>query len=230
MQMVSDAPRSPATCEAAARSGAPGCRRRRQARACCPSTSACMGRRDTDKLEVAEDDSPAGRRPHPALPDARPRPPRRCGSWAARCRCACPAAATACATRCLVHGPQGERAGALRQDPPLRLRQRARVATTRAACWRPARSRWRFTAEGHRVGLSVCYDLRFPELYRALACAPGQSPCDLMCVPAAFTHTTGQAHWELLLRARAVEEPVPTCWPRRRAGCTRTAAAPGATA
>ena len=52
-----------------------------------------------------------------------------------------------------------------------------------------------------RVGLSICYDLRFPELYRALM-AP---PCDLLCVPAAFTHTTGQAHWELLLRARAVE-------------------------
>jgi nitrilase len=52
-----------------------------------------------------------------------------------------------------------------------------------------------------RVGLSVCYDLRFPELYRALM----QPPCDLICVPSAFTYTTGRAHWELLLRARAVE-------------------------
>ncbi len=52
-----------------------------------------------------------------------------------------------------------------------------------------------------RVGLSVCYDLRFPELYRQL-CTP---PCDLLSVPAAFTYTTGRAHWELLLRARAVE-------------------------
>ena len=52
-----------------------------------------------------------------------------------------------------------------------------------------------------RVGLSICYDLRFPELYRAL-CLPA---CDLLSVPAAFTHTTGRAHWELLLRARAVE-------------------------
>ncbi len=56
-----------------------------------------------------------------------------------------------------------------------------------------------------RVGLSICYDLRFPELYRALMTMPGQPPCDLIAVPAAFTHTTGQAHWELLLRARAVE-------------------------
>ncbi len=54
--------------------------------------------------------------------------------------------------------------------------------------------------DGHRwrVGLSVCYDLRFPELYRALA-------ADVLLVPSAFTYTTGQAHWELLLRARAVE-------------------------
>lgn len=52
-----------------------------------------------------------------------------------------------------------------------------------------------------RVGLSVCYDLRFPELYRAMM----SPPCDVLSVPAAFTWTTGRAHWELLLRARAVE-------------------------
>lgn len=54
-----------------------------------------------------------------------------------------------------------------------------------------------------KVGLSVCYDLRFPELYRALA-ADGRAP-DLILVPAAFTATTGRAHWETLLRARAIE-------------------------
>ena len=48
------------------------------------------------------------------------------------------------------------------------------------------------------MALSVCYDLRFAELYRAL------QP-DLILVPSAFTHTTGQAHWEVLLRARAIE-------------------------
>jgi len=58
-----------------------------------------------------------------------------------------------------------------------------------------------FHAGALRVGLSVCYDLRFPELYRALM----NPPCDILSVPAAFTHTTGLAHWELLLRARAVE-------------------------
>jgi predicted amidohydrolase len=50
----------------------------------------------------------------------------------------------------------------------------------------------------YRIGMSVCYDLRFPELYRALK-------ADVLLVPSAFTFITGQAHWELLLRARAIE-------------------------
>ena len=68
-------------------------------------------------------------------------------------------------------------------------------------CSKPGREPVALQAGALRVGLSVCYDLRFPELYRALM----QPPCDLLCVPSAFTYTTGQAHWELLLRARAVE-------------------------
>ncbi len=56
-----------------------------------------------------------------------------------------------------------------------------------------------FEAPFGRVGLSVCYDLRFPELYRAMG------ECALIVVPAAFTYTTGSAHWEVLLRARAIE-------------------------
>jgi nitrilase len=50
-----------------------------------------------------------------------------------------------------------------------------------------------------RIGLSVCYDLRFPELYRAMG------EVDIIVVPAAFTETTGKAHWETLVRARAIE-------------------------
>jgi predicted amidohydrolase len=55
--------------------------------------------------------------------------------------------------------------------------------------------------EGWRLGLSVCYDLRFPELYRILAV----EGAEVVTVPAAFTLYTGKDHWELLLRARAVE-------------------------
>jgi len=56
-----------------------------------------------------------------------------------------------------------------------------------------------FEAPFGRVGLSVCYDLRFPELYRAMG------DCALIVMPAAFTYTTGRAHWEVLIRARAIE-------------------------
>jgi len=52
-----------------------------------------------------------------------------------------------------------------------------------------------------RVGLSVCYDLRFPHLYKSYA----QQGAHVLCVPSAFTKATGQAHWEVLLRARAIE-------------------------
>ena len=55
--------------------------------------------------------------------------------------------------------------------------------------------------DGAIVGLSICYDLRFPELYRALALAGAQ----ILTVPSAFTARTGRDHWEVLLRARAIE-------------------------
>lgn len=58
-----------------------------------------------------------------------------------------------------------------------------------------------FTCEGTTVGLSICYDLRFPELFHALADRGAQ----LLLVPAAFTVATGISHWEPLLRARAIE-------------------------
>jgi nitrilase len=53
--------------------------------------------------------------------------------------------------------------------------------------------------ESWRFGLSICYDLRFPEMYRAM----GEIDCHIL--PAAFTYTTGKVHWEILLRARAIE-------------------------
>lgn len=55
--------------------------------------------------------------------------------------------------------------------------------------------------DGAQIGLSICYDLRFPDLYRRLA----QAGAEILMIPAAFTVPTGKAHWEILLRARAIE-------------------------
>jgi predicted amidohydrolase len=57
-------------------------------------------------------------------------------------------------------------------------------------------------ADGTRMGLSICYDVRFPELYRIAAVRGAR----ILTVPANFTHPTGGAHWEVLLRARAIED------------------------
>lgn len=56
-------------------------------------------------------------------------------------------------------------------------------------------------AEGAQIGLSICYDMRFPHLYRGLA----QEGAEILTIPSAFTVPTGQAHWHVLLRARAIE-------------------------
>jgi predicted amidohydrolase len=78
--------------------------------------------------------------------------------------------------------PTGERA---RESEAYRPGDRAVIADTPWA----------------RLGLSICYDMRFPYLYRALA----KAGAEIMAVPAAFTRPTGAAHWEILLRARAIE-------------------------
>ena len=69
-----------------------------------------------------------------------------------------------------------------------------------------------------RLGMSVCYDLRFPHLYRALA----QAGADFLAVPSVFTVPTGRAHWHVLLRARAIENGcfvfAPAQWGEHTAG------------
>lgn len=103
---------------------------------------------------------------------------------------------------CLVYSPKGEAVARYDKIHLFRFdngRERYDEAHVLRAGETPTTFECRDTS-GHRwkVGLSVCYDLRFPELYRQLG-------ADIILVPAAFTHTTGQAHWEVLLRARAIE-------------------------
>jgi predicted amidohydrolase len=154
-----------------------------------------LGVRDTDKLAIAEDD---GAGPiQQLLSDCA----RRAGVWLVGgtmpMRTAQPERVR---NSCCVYAPDGRRVA--RYDKMhLFAYDNGRERYDEGRVLEAGETRVAFEAEGLRIGLSVCYDVRFPELYRAL-CKP---PCDLLCVPSSFTYTTGQAHWELLLRARAVE-------------------------
>ncbi len=160
-----------------------------------PEYFCLLGRRDTDKLAVAEDD---GAGPiQQALADAA----RRAKVWVVGgtlpMRTADPHRVR---NSCCVYAPDGQRVA--RYDKMhLFAYDNGREHYDEGRVLEAGNAPVAFAALGFRIGLSVCYDLRFPELYRAL----GHPPCDLLCVPSSFTHTTGLAHWELLLRARAVE-------------------------
>ncbi|WP_418318279.1 carbon-nitrogen hydrolase family protein [Piscinibacter sakaiensis] len=175
-----------------------------------PEYFCVMGHSDRDKLTIAEDD---GSGPiQQALADIA----REFGLWVIggtlpiRCAPGSADAGERVTNSCCVYDPNGERIarydkihlfrysnGQENYDEAKVLRpgsEPVAVDLGAAAVDQPL-----------RLGLSVCYDLRFPELYRALSFVPGAPPCDLISVPSAFTFSTGRAHWELLLRARAVE-------------------------
>ena len=161
-----------------------------------PEYFCLMGRRDTDKLDVAE--APGEGPIQHFLGEAA----RRHGMWVVGGTLPLRVDGRADRVRntCLVYAPDGRLA--TRYDKiHLFAFDNGRESYDEGRVLEAGSEPQAFTADDLRVGLSVCYDVRFPELYRAL-CTP---PCDLLCVPAAFTYTTGQAHWELLLRARAVE-------------------------
>ena len=160
-----------------------------------PEYFCLLGRRDEDKLALAEDDG------HGPIQDFLARQARQLGLWliggTLPIRAASPGRVR---NACCVWSPAGERVA--RYDKiHLFAFDNGRERYDEARVLEAGDTPVAFEAEGWRVGLSICYDLRFPELYRRLM----QPPCDLLVVPAAFTHTTGRAHWDLLLRARAVE-------------------------
>lgn len=98
----------------------------------------------------------------------------------------------------LVYGPEGQRVARYDKIHLFGFRKGSESYDEAATIERGDRV-VAFDSPLGRVGLAICYDLRFPELFRAMG------PLDLLVLPAAFTETTGRAHWEMLLRARAVE-------------------------
>ena len=160
-----------------------------------PEYFCLMGRSDADKLTVAE---APGDGPIQRFLAAQAR---QHGLWliggTLPLRCATPERAR---NACCVYAPDGTLAARYDKLHLFRF-DSGRESYDEARVLEAGGEPVAVQAGALRVGLSVCYDLRFPELYRAL----GTPPCDLLSVPAAFTYTTGRAHWELLLRARAVE-------------------------
>ena len=172
-----------------------------------PEYFCLMGQRDTDKLALAE---PLGRGP---IQDGLAASARQLGLWivggtlplALDGEGGAASTPARCRNASLAFAPTGERVAVYDKIHLFRFNDGSRVYDE-AAVLAPGSQPVLFnlpSRDGHRwrVGMSVCYDLRFPELYRAYA-AQG---ADLLLVPSAFTHVTGQAHWEVLLRARAIE-------------------------
>ena len=160
-----------------------------------PEYFCLMGRRDDDKLAIAEQPG------HGPIQDFLAAQARDHGLWliggTLPLRTATPERAR---NACCVYAPDGHLAARYDKIHLFRY-DNGRESYDEARVLEAGSEPVALQAGALRLGLSVCYDLRFPELYRKLC----QPPCDLLSVPAAFTHTTGRAHWELLLRARAVE-------------------------
>ncbi|HTY49446.1 MAG TPA: carbon-nitrogen hydrolase family protein [Steroidobacteraceae bacterium] len=162
-----------------------------------PENCAFLGLKDTDKLAIAEEPG-AG-----PIQERLAGLARSLGVWLVAGTIALKLAGTPrVAAACLVYDAQGRLAGRYDKihlfdvDIPERgeiYRESANIA--------PGKSPIVVEIPFGKLGLSVCYDVRFPELYRQLAAQGAQ----VLLVPSAFTVPTGRAHWEVLLRARAIE-------------------------
>lgn len=106
-----------------------------------------------------------------------------------------------CHNTCLVFDRRGALAARYRKIHLYDVEIPGRVSYRESAAVAPGDEPVTVDVDGVRFGLSICYDLRFPELYRSLAVGGAH----VLVVPAAFMAHTGRDHWEVLLRARAVE-------------------------
>jgi deaminated glutathione amidase len=159
-----------------------------------------MGAQDRDKLGIAED---AGRGPIQAFLSSQARMH---GLWVIGGTLPIRGAdERKVRNSCCVYAPDGQLAARYDKLHLFRYRNDAGEdydeGRVLQAGDKPVAATVHAAGDDWRIALSICYDLRFPELYRRLM----TPPCDLISMPAAFTYTTGRAHWELLLRARAVE-------------------------
>lgn len=105
------------------------------------------------------------------------------------------------ANRCLVFGPDGSVIARYDKMHMFDVDLQGGESYRESRTYRPGEGASVVDLPWGRLGLSICYDLRFPSLYRFLA----KAGSELLIVPSAFTRQTGEAHWHVLLRARAIE-------------------------
>jgi len=160
-----------------------------------PENFALMGLRETDKLTVAEAD---GDGPIQAFLGEQAR---RHGLWLVGGTIPLRGAGERARAACLLYDERGERVARYDKMHMFDVQVGDQEAYRESATLEPGSEPVLVETPFGRLGLAVCYDLRFPELFRLLA---GQG-MQILALPSAFTATTGAAHWEVLLRARAVE-------------------------
>ena len=166
-----------------------------------PENFAFMGLSDRDKRGIAEDEGGGPIQDFLALTA------RRLGIWIVGGTVPLRGAADGrVAAACLVYDSAGERRARYDKIHLFDIQVPERSESYReSANVAPGSTPVVVETPVGRLGLSVCYDVRFPELYRRLSAAGAE----LLVVPSAFTEPTGRAHWETLLRARAIEN---LCW------------------
>jgi deaminated glutathione amidase len=162
-----------------------------------PENFSFMGLSDADKRRAAEEDG------HGPVQDFLAQTARRLGIWIVGGTVPLRGAADGrVAAASLVYDSAGERRARYDKihlfDVNVPEREESYRESTHV---RPGSTPVTVSTPVGRLGLSVCYDVRFPELYRSLSAAGAE----LLAVPSAFTEPTGRAHWEPLLRARAIE-------------------------
>lgn len=103
--------------------------------------------------------------------------------------------------RCFAFGPDGEEIGRYDKIHLFDVTVSDKEKYTESTYYKPGNQSCLIETQGTKIGLSICYDLRFPKLFQQYA----KAGAEILSVPSAFTVPTGKAHWHALLRARAIE-------------------------
>lgn len=160
-----------------------------------PENFALMGLQETDKVHIAEVDRQG------PIQDKISELAKRFGLWVVAGTIPLKTEGSRVRAACMVYDDKGQRVGRYDKIHLFDVRVSEQEAHHESETIEPGNQLVVVDTPVGRIGLTVCYDLRFPELYQQLLAKGAQ----LFTVPSAFTAVTGLAHWEILLRSRAIE-------------------------